>query len=139
MAHGLDKRAWVTTLRSFPAFAGCSDEDLKALVDVGTEFHLPAGWPLVQEGIPADAVYILSEGQARVFYERRQVATVGIGDVIGEMALLEGGQRKATVTSSDRISGLRIENDKLREAMKSHPAIAQTFREVYAAHQAENH
>jgi CRP-like cAMP-binding protein len=134
MAHGLDKKAWVTTLRSFPAFSSCSEDDLKALVEVGAEFHLPAGWPLVQEGIPADAVYILSEGQARVFYERRQVATVGIGDVIGEMALLEGGQRKATVTSSDRIAGLRIENQKLREVMKSHPTITEAFRAVYAAH-----
>ena len=134
MAHGLDKKAWVETLRSFPAFSGLGDDDLKALVDAAQEFHLPAGWPLVQEGIPADAVYILSEGQARVFYERRQVATVGIGDVIGEMALLEGGQRKATVTSSDRIAGLRIENDKMRELMDKRPAIVAAFRAVYTSH-----
>jgi CRP-like cAMP-binding protein len=134
MAHGLDKKAWVTTLRSYPVFADLGDAELKALVEAGTEFHLPAGWPLVQEGIPADAVYILSEGQARVFYERRQVATVGIGDGIGEMALLEGGQRKATVTSSDRIAGLRIENDKMREVMKKYPAITNAFRAVYTSH-----
>jgi CRP-like cAMP-binding protein len=136
MSHGADKRAWVATLRGFPVFAGCSEDDLKALVDAGSEFHLPAGWPLVQEGIPADACYVLTEGQARVFYERRQVAVVGIGDVIGEMALLEGGQRKATVTTSDRVAGLRIENDKLRAVMQQHPAIRDAFQAVYAAHSA---
>jgi len=134
MAHGPDKKAWIRTLRGFPAFAGCSEDDIKALADCGHEFHLPAGWPLVQEGIPADAIYVLTEGQARVFHAREQIATVGVGDIVGEMALFSGAQRAATVTSSDRVAGLRIENDRARELMAKHPAIGEAFRAVYRAH-----
>lgn len=134
MAHGSDKREWLTTLRGFPAFAQCEENALKALIDAGSEFHLPAGWPLVQEGIPADACYVLTQGQARVFSGREQIATVGVGDIIGEMALIGGGQRKATVTSSDRVAGLRVENDKLREVMTKHPSIQRAFQAVYDAH-----
>jgi CRP/FNR family cyclic AMP-dependent transcriptional regulator len=136
MAHGFDQRAWVTALRGFPTFANCTAESLTALVKAGGEFHLPAGWPLVQEGIPADAVYVLTEGQARVFHDRQQIATVGIGDIVGEMALLAGGQRKATVTSSERVAGLRVENERMRVLIAEHPCLGDAFRAVYDAHRA---
>jgi len=127
-------RELVAQLKGFGAFASLGDRDLEDLIEAGGEFHLPAGWPLVQEGIPADACYFISDGHALVFYLRQQVATLGPGDVVGEMALLDGGQRKATVTSSTRISGIRIDNDKLREVMAAHPAVADAFRAVYAKH-----
>src|SRR4051794_35885787 len=136
MSGAGEKRELIQTLSGYATFARCDRDDIAALVDAGGPFALPSGWPLVQEGIPADACYVLTEGQARVFHERQQIATVGVGDVIGEMALLGGGQRKATVTSSDRVAGLRIENDKLRELMTARPAIARAFQAVYDAHSA---
>ena len=50
------------------------------------------------------------------------------------MALLGGGQRRATVTSSTQVAGLRIENDALRPVLQKHPKIADAFRAVYDAH-----
>jgi len=130
------KRELVEQLSGFGAFANCERSDIEALVDEGAEFHLPAGWPLVQEGIPADFCYVLTDGHALVFHQREQIATLGPGDVVGEMALLGGGQRRATVTSSTRVAGVRIENDKLRELMAKRPKIADAFRAVYDAHSA---
>ncbi len=52
------------------------------------------------------------------------------------MALLGGGQRRATVTSSSRVAGLRIENDALRRVLAKHPKLADAFRAVYDAHSA---
>jgi CRP-like cAMP-binding protein len=51
------------------------------------------------------------------------------------MALLEGGQRQATVTTSSRVSGLRVENDALRPLLKSHPKLGEAFHAVYTSHQ----
>lgn len=133
MAHG-DKRNLVATLNNFATFSDCSKSDVSALVDAGGPFSLPSGWPLVQEGIPADACYVLTEGQARVFHEREQIAELGPGDLVGEMALLKGGQRRATVTSSSHVSGLRIENDALRKVFAKHPKVAAAFEAVYSAH-----
>lgn len=73
------KRELVTTLSGYPTFAECSRDDVKALVEAGGSFTLPAGWPLVQEGIPADACYVLTEGEALVFHQREQIATLGAG------------------------------------------------------------
>ncbi|MDQ2797822.1 MAG: cyclic nucleotide-binding domain-containing protein, partial [Actinomycetota bacterium] len=108
--------------------------EVTALVEAGGPFALPAGWPLVQEGIPADACYVLTGGEARVFHQREQIATLGAGDLVGEMALLGGGQRRATVTSSTRVTGLRIDNDALRGVLQKHAKLGDAFKAVYVAH-----
>lgn len=138
MASGGEKRELVSTLSGYDTFANCSKDDVNALVEAGSRFTLPAGWPLVQEGIPADACYVITEGTARIFHQREQIAEIGPGDLVGEMALLGGGQRRATVTSSSRIVGLRIENEKLGPVLQEHPAVAEAFRAVYDAHSGGN-
>lgn len=131
---GSEKRELVATLSSYATFADCGRDDVAALVDAGGRFTLPAGWPLVQEGIPADACYVLTEGEARVFHQREQIAELGAGDLVGEMAFLGGGQRRATVTSSTRVAGLRIENDALGPVLTKHPKLNDAFKAVYDAH-----
>jgi CRP-like cAMP-binding protein len=135
MAGG-EKREMIARLSGYATFAQCGRDDIAALVDAGGPFTLPAGWPLVQEGIPADACYVLTSGTALVFHQREQIAELGEGDLVGEMALLGGGQRRATVTSSSRVAGLRIENDALRPVLQRHPKLADAFRAVYDAHSA---
>lgn len=132
---GNEKRELVSKLMGYPTFKGCSESDIKALVDAGGPFTLPAGWPMVEQGIPADAIYILTSGEARVFYVREQVATLGPGDIVGEMALLGGGQRRATVTSASRVSGLRVENTAMLDLFVKHPALRDSFKAAYEAHQ----
>jgi CRP/FNR family cyclic AMP-dependent transcriptional regulator len=129
-----EKRELVSKLRGYDTFADCDKADIEALVEAGGAFSLPAGWPLVQEGIPADAVYVLTDGEARVFHQREEIATIGVGDLVGEMALLKGGQRRATVTSASRVAGLRVEYDKLKPVLAKRPKLASAFEAVYTAH-----
>jgi CRP/FNR family cyclic AMP-dependent transcriptional regulator len=133
--HG-EKRELIAKLSGYATFAKCDRDDIAALVEAGGPFNLPAGWPLVQEGIPADACYVLITGTALVFHQREQIAELKEGALVGEMALLGGGQRRATVTSSSKVTGLRIENDALRPVLQKHPKIAEAFRAVYDAHTA---
>jgi CRP/FNR family transcriptional regulator, cyclic AMP receptor protein len=135
---GGEKREMVTQLVTYPTFAKCDRDDIAALVDAGGPFTLPAGWPLVEQGIPADAVYVLTEGEARVFYVREQVATLGPGDIVGEMALLGGGQRRATVTTATRVTGLRVENTAMFDLFTRRPALREAFKAAYEAHQASS-
>ena len=65
-----EKSRLVSQLADYETFADCSKSDVTALVEAGGRFTLPAGWPLVQEGIPADACYVLTEGTALVFSRR---------------------------------------------------------------------
>jgi CRP-like cAMP-binding protein len=131
--HG-EKRELVDKLSSYETFAKCSRDDVAALVDAGGPFTLPAGWPLVEQGVPADAIYIITDGEARVFYVREQVATLGPGDIVGEMALLGGGQRRATVTTASRTSGVRVENSAMLELFSQRPALRDAFKAAYEAH-----
>jgi CRP/FNR family transcriptional regulator, cyclic AMP receptor protein len=133
-----ENRDLINQLAGYPTFARCDRDDVGALVEAGGPFTLPAGWPLVEQGIPADAVYVLTEGEARVFYVREQVATLGPGDIVGEMALLGGGQRRATVTTATRVSGLRVENSAMFDLFAKRPALRDAFRAAYEAHQASS-
>jgi CRP-like cAMP-binding protein len=135
---GSDTKAVVRQLSQYPAFAECTEDDLTALVHAGAEFSLPSGWSLVQEGIPSDACYILMEGTARVFQDRQEIATMGPGDIVGEMTLLAGGQRRATVSSASPIRGWRIENDALKELLAKRPHLQDALTAVYRNHTHQN-
>jgi CRP-like cAMP-binding protein len=123
--------AIVEELRGYPTFANCAPGDLSELVEAASEFRLPAEWSLLQEGIPADACYVIREGTARVFDGRTEIATVGPGDVIGEMAFLGGGQRRATVSSVTRLSGIRIDYDTLSDVIARRPRLHDAIQAVY--------
>ena len=123
----------VDELSGYDTFADCSRDDLEALVDAGGQFALPPQWSLLQEGVPADAAYVILEGTARVYRERDVVAELGPGDLVGEMALLSGGQRSATVSSVTRLHGLRIDYDKLTHLLAQRPRLIHALRSVAAA------
>ncbi|MDT4939126.1 MAG: family transcriptional regulator, cyclic receptor protein [Pseudonocardiales bacterium] len=125
-----ERRTIVDELSGYRTFAACSRDDLEALVDAGGHFALPPQWSLLQEGIPADAAYVILEGTARVFRERDVVATLGPGDLVGEMALLVGGQRSATVSSVTRLSGLRIDYAALTSLLTQRPRLTEAIRTV---------
>jgi CRP-like cAMP-binding protein len=129
-----EKRDLVEQLRSFDTFADCDRDDISALVNAGGVSQLPGGWPFVTQGEPADACYILLTGEARVFLQRKEIAHLGPGDVIGEMAFFGGGQRSGTVTSSSRVTALRIENDDLHDIVDKHPNVRSALQKVYEAH-----
>ena len=130
MSHA-EKRAIADQLGASVAFARCDRSDLDALVDAGKETSFPDGWPFVQEGTPADACYVLLSGTARVFRGRQEIAVLGIGDIIGEMAFVDGGQRTATVSASGQGKALRIEYDVLRELLAKRPRLRETMETVY--------
>ena len=130
MLHG-EKREIADQLSQSVSFAQCDRSDVEALVTAGKVTTFPEHWAFVQEGTPADACYVLLSGTARVFSGRQEIAVLGIGDIIGEGALIEGGQRTATVTSSSHGTALRIEYDALRELLKARPHLRDTMVSVY--------
>jgi CRP-like cAMP-binding protein len=127
------KRTIADQLARSAAFARCARADVDALVDAGGKTSFPDGWPFVREGTPADACYVLLSGTARVFLGRQEIAVLGIGDIIGEGALLEGGQRSATVSASSPCTALRVEYEALRALLAERPQLRETMIAVYRA------
>ncbi len=94
------QRALADELAELPSLRSCGKDDIRALAEAGSVVTLPDGWAFVQEGTPADAAYVLLDGEAKVLAGREEIATLSPGAILGEMAYIEGGQRKATVASS---------------------------------------
>lgn len=86
-------------LRGVELFEGLSDDDLEEVAALCDERRLNRGELLAKEGEPGDELFIITEGFVEVLLEApsRVVVNLGSGQLIGEMALVDGGPRSATV------------------------------------------
>lgn len=123
-------------LHEHPVFTECSRDDIIALLLAGKRTAIPAQWAFVQEQTPADAAYVLLEGNARVFRNGVPVADLRPGDIVGETGLLNGTLRNATVTSLEPLKALRIDQDRFAELMWRRPNVRDAFRHVSDARRA---
>ena len=94
----------VLALQKLGIFVSAPRPTLEKLARDSTEISVPAGTALVREGEPADAFYVLVDGQADVSAkgeaaEAHHLRTLGAGDYFGEIGLLESIPRTATVTA----------------------------------------
>ena len=95
-------------LTRLPLFAGCSKRDLRALARRSHSVMVDAGATLFTEGAPSTAAYVIVAGTAEVRGRGRKIATLGPGDVVGELGLLLDRPRNATVTALTSIDALEI-------------------------------
>jgi CRP/FNR family transcriptional regulator, cyclic AMP receptor protein len=122
-------------LADLPLFSEVSKSQMAVVRRHLTPLRIPAGRVLVQEGTRGDEFMIIAEGQATVSQDGHIIATLGRGDLVGEMALLahDGfGRRNATVkvdTDAVVYAGSRAE---FRQILSSAPSVARKIRETVA-------
>ena len=85
-------------LRGLALFRTCSDKELQAASELVDETQRPAGTVLMEQGRPGFECFVLVSGQATVARDGDVLATLGPGEVIGVVALLDTSPRSATVT-----------------------------------------
>jgi CRP-like cAMP-binding protein len=86
-------------LRELSLFASLSDAELRRVDHLTCEIEVPAGAVLMKQGQIGREVFVVVSGTADVSIDGHTVARVGPGEPLGEMALLEGAPRTATVTA----------------------------------------
>jgi CRP/FNR family transcriptional regulator, cyclic AMP receptor protein len=86
-------------LRAIPVFASLDSDTLRGIATFATESSVPAGKHLVKEGDYAYEFMAIEEGEADVLRGGEKVATLGPGDIFGEIALLEKTLRTASVVA----------------------------------------
>jgi CRP/FNR family cyclic AMP-dependent transcriptional regulator len=98
----LRKDAKIELLKRVPLFAHCNKKQLGAIARLADLVDVSSGSELITEGETGREFLIFVEGAGDVRRKGRKIDTVGPGDFIGEMALLTGAPRNATVrTTSD--------------------------------------
>src|SRR5579863_48145 len=95
-------RALRAKLANLPILRDLGNSDLDLLTPELEWFGLPGGWVLFREHEPGDSVYIVLAGRVGVVTadaegRQRIVNQIGVGETVGEMAMLSGEPRSATV------------------------------------------
>jgi CRP/FNR family transcriptional regulator, cyclic AMP receptor protein len=86
-------------LRRVPLFSRCSNKELARVAGLTTTLPIRAGKAVVRQGQSGKEFIVIVEGKATVAIDDQAIATLGPGDFFGEIALLDGGPRTATVTA----------------------------------------
>jgi CRP-like cAMP-binding protein len=92
-------------------FHDFSDEELHDVVEAATYLTVPANWALMVEQQPADKAYLILSGEVSVRRHGEEVARLGAGEVIGEMALVNHRLRSATVVADTPLEVLHFTDD----------------------------
>ena len=109
---------------------------LAELIRVGVQRTAPAGTVLMRQGEAADNLYVVTQGTLLVEREHPSLtspvplAELGPGEVVGEMALLDGSPRSATVTVLEDAVLLEVSATQVQEILARHPATAQYLLHV---------
>ena len=111
-------------LAGVPLFAGLSTMHLKRIGDLAETADYMAGASLVKEGTEGDAFYVIIEGLAKVVMGRRTINQLMPGDYFGEISLLDGGVRTASVVSETPLKVLVIDRKRFLKLLESESAIA---------------
>jgi CRP/FNR family cyclic AMP-dependent transcriptional regulator len=115
-------------LRRVPFFAEIEPAKLKLLAFMSERAGFDDGKVLFRQGDPGDAAYLIIEGQADIVLEgpagSMTVATLGANDIVGEMAILTGAPRGATVRAKGRLVALRIAKDPFMRMVREFPNMA---------------
>ena len=115
---------------AFPLFAGLSPEQREVLVLHFKPHTAEPGERILRVGDPADALYLISQGEVEVTIGGRRVGTRGPGEFFGEMALLSGDRRTADVTALDYSRFARLSGRDFHRFLRRYPEIREQIAEL---------
>ncbi|AOY81035.1 mechanosensitive ion channel [Moorena producens JHB] len=118
-------------LRKVSYFEKCSDSDLRHIIQQGYRQMLKAGDIICEENDPGDSFYIILSGLVEVFVESigKRVATREPGEFIGEMSLLMGTPRTATLRTLEDTILFVVDRENLKSLLEKHKDLADQISE----------
>ena len=120
-------------LKDAPLFQGIPLDGLSALAQQGRTRRFVAGQVLIRQGEPSDVMYVIAQGRVRV--ERSHPALtepvalneLGAGETVGEMGLLDGGPRSATVVALEDTEALELTASAVAATLVEFPQAARSL------------
>jgi CRP/FNR family cyclic AMP-dependent transcriptional regulator len=120
---------WAEVLGALPLFARLGRRQLRGIARLASVVDYWPGEVMVQAGERGDSFYLMLEGRARVLGKSRVLRS---GDFFGEMALVDGGPRSATITATSAVRVMRLPRQAFLRALKQDPQIGLAILETLA-------
>ena len=118
----------VEFLKHVPLFQDLDRKSLEAIANAAVEQSYTAGQEIVRQGDTGVGAFIIKKGRAEAIQDRvghqHKLAELKVGDMFGEMALLDEFPRSATVRAIEPTTCLGIQRWHFRGILESHPQIA---------------
>ncbi|MCA8916190.1 MAG: cation:proton antiporter [Planctomycetes bacterium] len=129
-------------LRGIPLFRSLEPELLKKLAEAAREVVFARDEVLLREGEKGDAMFIIARGAAHVVKGQGEseclLDVLGGGEVVGEMALLTGEPRSATVRAATTVTALRLHLGEVRKLVDHSPQLRRQLEDAWARHVFDN-
>jgi len=117
-------------LASVPLFASLSEDERRSLAGRFEDRSVRPGARLCGEGASGYCFFVLTEGSADVTVAGDVVRSLGPGDFFGEVAMLDGGRRTATVIASSEAKVLVLFGSEFRRLQQEQPETAAAIEAV---------
>jgi CRP/FNR family cyclic AMP-dependent transcriptional regulator len=128
----VDESQVLAALERVPLFAGLTRRHLRKVAGASTIAHIPAGQHIVREGFSAEAFYVILEGEA-VVTGPPTTSRLGGGDFCGELGLLDGSPRSASVMAKTDVLAVRLPRKEFLDLVDHRPEIARALLADLAA------
>jgi len=128
----LRKDAKIELIRKVPLFEACSKRELREVASVADEIMLREGTTLTKEGATGREFVVIVEGAAEVRRRGRKVNTLGNGDFLGEIAIVSGLPRTATVVTTTPTRVLVLTDRAFRAVLQEVPSMQLKVLEALA-------
>lgn len=139
----VDAAQRISFLKEISLFSPLTDEELNNLADRLEVVPYVAGSLIARQDDMGDCLYILITGSASVWLEtpagRHLLAELGPGEVVGEMSLMTGERRRATVTARDDVVCYRLGKHDFQAVLQQRPELADAFAQMLAVRKQELH
>ena len=117
------RRESAQALAQVPFFSTLSKKQLGRLAEEADVVSFAAGQPVVQEGMLGETMFVVLSGEARVLKGKRRLGSIRPGDVFGEIAILDGSPRSATVIAETPLTAIRLFRRTLMRLLEAEPQI----------------
>lgn len=125
-------------LRSVPLFGDLDEYDLAQVARWVVEVRAEPGESLIEQGSMPYELFVIEEGTVDVVRDGEPLATLGVGDVVGEIALLARHRRMASVVARTPVRALALHVDALQELTEEMPELGDELRALMERRRAEN-
>jgi CRP/FNR family transcriptional regulator, cyclic AMP receptor protein len=114
---------WVPVLQGVPLFANLSQRHLRHVAKLASAVRFSPGAPVVRAGAPGNSFFVVIDGSARVEWSGGS-SRLGPLDFFGEMSLIDGGPRSATVVAETDMLTMKLSRSGFAKVLESEPDIA---------------